>query len=109
VLNEIAEAANLAIHVEEKLIPVREDVRAACEILGLDPLQVACEGRFAVFVPEREAERALEIMRAHPSGAGACRIGRVTDQRSARVLLKSAIGAQRILDMSSGEQLPRIC
>ena len=108
-LNEIAEAANLAIHVEEKLIPVREDVRAACEILGLDPLQVACEGRFAAFVPEREAERALEIMRAHPGGAGACRIGRVTDQRSARVMLKSAIGAQRILDMSSGEQLPRIC
>src|ERR1017187_4544030 len=109
VLNEIAEAANLAIHVEEKLIPVREDVRAACEILGLDPLQVACEGRFAAFVPEREAERALEIMRAHPGGSGSCRIGRVTDQRSARVLLKSAIGAQRILDMSSGEQLPRIC
>jgi hydrogenase expression/formation protein HypE len=109
VLNEIAEAANLAIHVEEKLIPVREDVRAACEILGLDPLQVACEGRFAAFVPEREAERALEIMRTHPGGAGACRIGRVTDQRSDRVMLKSAIGAQRILDMSSGEQLPRIC
>jgi hydrogenase expression/formation protein HypE len=109
VLNEIAEAANLAIHVEEKLIPVREDVRAACEILGLDPLQVACEGRFTAFVPEREAERALEIMRAQPAVAGACRIGRVTDQRSARVLLKSAIGAQRILDMSSGEQLPRIC
>jgi hypothetical protein len=96
VLNEIAEAANLAIHVEEKLIPVREDVRAACEILGLDPLQVACEGRFAAFVPEREAKRALEIMRAHPSGTGACRIGRVTDQRSPRVLLKSAIGARHV-------------
>jgi len=109
VLNEIAEAANLAIHVEEKLIPVREDVRAACEILGLDPLQVACEGRFAAFVPEREVERALEIMHAQPAGAGACQIGRVTDQHTARVLLKSAIGAQRILDMSSGEQLPRIC
>ena len=109
VLNEIAEAANLTLHVEEKLIPVREDVRAACEILGLDPLQVACEGRFAAFVPEREAERALEILRAHPSAAGACRIGRVSDQRSPKVLLKSTIGAQRILDMSSGEQLPRIC
>jgi hydrogenase expression/formation protein HypE len=109
VLNEIAEAANFALHVEEKLIPVREDVRAACEILGLDPLQVACEGRFAAFVPEREAERALEIMRAQPGGTGPCRIGKVTDQRSARVLVKSTIGAQRILDMSSGEQLPRIC
>jgi hydrogenase expression/formation protein HypE len=109
VLNEIAEAAGLALLVEEKLIPVREDVRAACEILGLDALQVACEGRFAAFVPEREAERALQILHAHPHGAGACRIGQVGPQRSAKVLLKSAIGPQRILDMASGEQLPRIC
>ncbi len=109
VLNEIAEAANLTLQVEEKLIPVREDVRAACEILGLDPLQVACEGRFAAFVPERDADRALEILRAHPVSAGACRIGQASAHRAAKVLLKSAIGAQRILDMSSGEQLPRIC
>jgi len=109
VLNEIAEAAGLAIAVEETLIPVREDVRAACEILGLDPLGVACEGRFAAFVPESDAERALQIMRADTVGAGACRIGRVTDQRKPRVLLKSSIGAQRILDVPSGEQLPRIC
>ena len=109
VLNEISEVANLALHVEEKLIPIREDVHAACEILGLDPLQVACEGRFAAFVPEREADRALEILRAHPTSAGATRIGKVSDQRSPKVLLKSAIGAQRILDMSTGEQLPRIC
>jgi hydrogenase expression/formation protein HypE len=110
VLNEISEAANYTISVEEKLIPVREDVRAACEILGLEPLQVACEGRFAAFVPERDAERALEILRTHPSsGLNPSRIGRVTDQRSSKVLLKSAIGAQRILDMTSGEQLPRIC
>ncbi len=109
VLNEIAEAANLAMLVEEPRIPVREDVRAACEILGLDPLQVACEGRFAVFVPEREAERALAILRAHPAGAGACQIGRVTGQGHARVSLRNALGAQRILDMPTGEQLPRIC
>jgi hydrogenase expression/formation protein HypE len=109
VLNEICEAANLALAVEEKLIPVREDVHAACEILGLDPFQVACEGRFAAFVPERDAERALAVLRAHPPGDGARRIGKVTDQRSAKVLLKSAIGTQRILDMASGEQLPRIC
>jgi len=109
VLNEIAEAANLTVQVEEKLIPVREDVRAACEILGLDPFQVACEGRFAVFLPEPEAKRALEILRAHPLGAGACAIGNVTEQRSSKVLLKSTIGAQRIMDMSTGEQLPRIC
>ncbi|MGA2864196.1 MAG: hydrogenase expression/formation protein HypE [Verrucomicrobiota bacterium] len=109
VLNEIAEAANLAALVEEKLIPVRADVRAACEILGLDALQVACEGRFAAFLPEGEAERALAILRAHPGSAGACRIGQVTDQRSPKVLLRSTLGALRILDMSSGEQLPRIC
>jgi hydrogenase expression/formation protein HypE len=109
VLNEIAEATNLTLRVEEKLIPVREDVRAACEILGLDPFQVACEGRFAALLPERDADRALEIMRTHQTSAGACRIGKASDQRSAKVLLKSTIGAQRILDMSSGEQLPRIC
>jgi hydrogenase expression/formation protein HypE len=109
VLNEIAEGANLTIQVEEKQIPVREDVRGACEILGLDAFQVACEGRFAVFLPEAEAARALEILRRHLVSAGAVRIGAVTEQRAPRVLLKSLIGAQRILDMASGEQLPRIC
>jgi hydrogenase expression/formation protein HypE len=109
VLNEIAEAAGFTLHVEETFIPVREDVRGACEILGLDPLQVACEGRFAAFVPERDADRALEILRADSNAAGACRIGRVSDQHSPRVLFKSAIGTQRILDMPTGEQLPRIC
>ena len=109
VLNEISEAANRVIHIEEKLIPIREDVRAACEILGLDALSVACEGRFAVILPERDAARALEILAAHPNSAGACRIGRVGEDRTAKVLLRSTIGAQRILDMFSGEQLPRIC
>lgn len=109
VLNEIAEGCGYTIAVEEKLIPVREDVRAACELLGLDPLQVACEGRFALFLPEAEADRACEVLRGQAVGAGACRIGQVTSQRCARVLVRSTIGAQRILDMASGEQLPRIC
>ncbi len=109
VLNEIAAAANLTLWVEETSIPVREDVRAACEILGLDPFQVACEGRFAAFVPERDAARALEILRRHPSSANPAAIGQVAPARTAQVLLKSAIGARRILDMGSGEQLPRIC
>jgi len=109
VLNEIAEAANLVLQVEEKLVPVREDVHAACEILGLDPFQVACEGRFAAFIPERDAERALKILRSSSSGTTACRIGRVIDQHGSKVLLRSTIGAQRILDMTTGEQLPRIC
>lgn len=109
VLNEIAEAANLTLQIAERAVPVREDVRAACEILGLEPFHVACEGRFAAFVPEPQADRALQILHKHQKDAGACRIGNVTDQRSPRVLLKSAIGAVRVLDMATGEQLPRIC
>ena len=108
-LNEISEASNLTLLIEEKLIPVREDVHAACEMLGLDPFQVACEGRFAAFIPAHDAGRALAILRARLEDAGACVIGEVTGGRPAIVLLKSAVGVQRILDMASGEQLPRIC
>jgi hydrogenase expression/formation protein HypE len=109
VLNEIAEAAGLTLVVEEKQVPVREDVRAACEILGLDPFSVACEGRFAAFIAERDAERALKILRASREGAEAQQIGRVTDRRTASVMLNTILGVPRILDMPSGEQLPRIC
>ena len=108
-LNEIAEAAGVRIAVEEKSIPVREDVHAACEMLGLDPLHVACEGRFVAFVTAKDAGRALGLLRAHPFGMGSAIIGKVTDDSPALVTLKSAIGANRILDMPSGEQLPRIC
>jgi hydrogenase expression/formation protein HypE len=108
-MNEIAHSANLTLQLEERLIPIREDVRAACEILGLDAFQVACEGRFALFVPERQADRALELLKAQPNGSEACRIGQVTQLRTPKVLLKSHLGVQRILDMPSGEQLPRIC
>jgi hydrogenase expression/formation protein HypE len=107
-LNEIAEGAGLRIVVEEKKIPVRPDVHAACEILGLDPLHVACEGRFVAFVAAKDAPRALEIMREH-GGGDAEMIGNVSSEKSAMVILKSALGASRILDMPSGEQLPRIC
>jgi hydrogenase expression/formation protein HypE len=109
VLNEIAESANVTIQVEEKLIPVREDVRAACELLGLDPFQVACEGRFAAFLPAEQTEAALEILRKYYGHDVPRRIGEATVPGQTKVLLKSAIGAQRILDMASGEQLPRIC
>jgi len=105
-LNEIAEAARARIVVEEKLIPVRENVHAACEILGLDPLHVACEGRFVAFVGDRDAGRALEIMKAHGE---AKIIGHVGAEPNPTVILKSALGANRIMDMPSGEQLPRIC
>ncbi len=109
VLNELAEASGFPIHVEEARMPVREDVRVACEILGFDPLQVACEGRMVGFVPEPEVERALKIWSGIEVTAGAVRIGEVGQGGAPRVILKSTIGAQRILDMGSGEQLPRIC
>ena len=108
-LNEIAEASAVKIEVVEKSVPVREDVHAACEMLGLDPLHVACEGRFAAFIAAKDAERALQIMRGHAMGTGAAVIGRVAESSIPLVTLKSAIGANRILDMPSGEQLPRIC
>jgi hydrogenase expression/formation protein HypE len=93
--------------VEEQLIPVREDVRAACEILGLDPLSVACEGRFAAWVATADAARAQQILRA--SSASATVIGRVTEEPGPNVFLKSTLGVQRVLDLPSGEPLPRIC
>ena len=108
-LNEIATDAAMRIVVEENSIPVREDVRAACEILGLDPLHVACEGRFVAFLAEKDGPRALAIMKNHDSGISAAQIGRVIDEATPLVLLKSALGSQRILDMPTGEQLPRIC
>jgi hydrogenase expression/formation protein HypE len=108
-LNEIAEEAGVRIAVEEKQIPVREDVHAACEMLGLDPLHVACEGRFVAFVAARDTEDALKILRNHTSASGSVLIGKVGERSDPLVTLKSAIGASRILDMPSGEQLPRIC
>lgn len=108
-LVEISEAANYLINIFENSIPVREDVRGACEILGFDPLYLANEGRFIAFVPEAQADDALALLTAHSNGTGACRIGTVTDDRRPLVTLKSRIGATRIVDMFSGEQLPRIC
>lgn len=114
-LVEIAEASGKNIRIEEASIPVREDVQGACEILGFDPLYVANEGRFIAFVPQRDAERALRLMRHHPSGRGAVLIGTVQEKDDAvdsavgMVTMRSRIGAHRIIDMLSGEQLPRIC
>lgn len=107
-LVEISEASGHPIGINEVAIPVREDVRGACEILGFDPLYLANEGRFVLFVPELHAHRALEIMTRHPSGKGATVIGKVTEGHTG-VRLKSRIGASRIVDMFTGEQLPRIC
>lgn len=108
-LNEIAEAAGVKIAIEQKAVPVREDVHAACEMLGLDPLHVANEGRFVAFIAAKDAERALKILQQYEVSASAALIGKVAENASPLVTLKSAIGASRILDMPSGEQLPRIC
>jgi hydrogenase expression/formation protein HypE len=108
-LVEIAEAARVNIKIDEIAIPIREDVRGACEILGFDPLYLANEGRFIAFVPDRETERALSMMSSHPFGVGASVIGGVADSQSPVVMLKSRIGGARIVDMFTGEQLPRIC
>ncbi len=108
VLNELA-SVGVAIHVDERAISVRDEVSDACELLGLDPLYVACEGRFVAVVPEAEAERALGILRAHPVSAGAARIGEVREAGSPLVVLRTALGSERVLDLLSGEQLPRIC
>ncbi len=106
-LNEIAEAAGVEIAVEDRAVPVREDVHAACEMLGLDPFSVACEGRFAAFVAGEDAAKALALLQQADPGAAI--IGKVAATDSPRVTLRSAIGTSRILDMPSGEQLPRIC
>jgi len=108
-LNEIAAVAQLRITVDEVLIPVSDIVRGACELLGLDPLYVANEGRFVAFVPESDASRALEILRSLDVSAGAVRAGTVYEDSCGIVTLRSRVGGNRVLDMLSGEQLPRIC
>jgi len=108
-LNEIAEGAGVRVEIAETSVPVREDVHAACEMLGLDPLHVACEGRFVAFIAAGDAERALAILDRHATGTGAAMIGKVTAHAAPLVTLKSVVGVNRILDMPGGEQLPRIC
>ncbi len=109
VLLELAAGAKRSLLIEEPCVPVDEAVRGACELLGLDPLQVANEGRFVAVVPDQDAERALAIMRRHPESAGARRIGRVLDDARGVVTLKSALGVGRLLDLPAGDPLPRIC
>lgn len=108
-LVEIAEAGGTHINVEESAITVRPDVQGACEVLGLDPIHVANEGRFVAFVPQDDAGRALGLLRQMPECIECATIGRVTGGRAGIVTMKSKIGAMRIIDMLSGEQLPRIC
>ncbi|HUM03311.1 MAG TPA: hydrogenase expression/formation protein HypE [Thermoanaerobaculia bacterium] len=108
-LNEIAGRAKVGIRLEETKIPVSEDVRGACEILGLDPLYVANEGKCLVIVAPEAADAALDAIRSHPLGRLAARIGEVVADHPGQVVMRSRIGGQRIVDLLTGEQLPRIC
>ncbi len=109
VLNEIADASRVAIEIHEAATPIREEVKAFCEILGLDPLYLANEGKIVVIAPPEQADAALAAMRAHPLGAGAGVIGWVGQGEAGRVTMRTVFGGQRIVDMLVGEQLPRIC
>lgn len=112
-LGEIAGSAQMHIQIDERAVPIREEVQAACEILGFDPLYVACEGRFVAFVPAAAQARALQIMQSQAVSKDATVIGyvgaRVTAHETPRVTLRNRLGTVRIVDMLSGEQLPRIC
>jgi hydrogenase expression/formation protein HypE len=108
-LNEIAASSCIGIEVDESDLPVPDDVRAACEVLGLDPLYVANEGVLIAIVHEQDAELALQTLRSHPLGAAACRIGRVTANHPRVVSLRTSLGGTRIVDLLPGDQLPRIC
>jgi hydrogenase expression/formation protein HypE len=107
-LVEIADVSGLALEIQEARIPVSDEVRGACEILGLDPIHVANEGRFVAFVPPRDADRALAVLAANGSPGGRS-IGRAGGKYAARLSLRTALGTLRIVDLPSGEQLPRIC
>ena len=106
-LNEIASAAGVRLSIDEWAIPVRDEVLGACELLGLDPLYVANEGRFVAFVPEAQADHAIVIM--HAVATEAVRVGKEAGRESSLVVLMTVLGTHRILDLLSGEQPPRIC
>ena len=108
-LNEIAEQSKVGIQIEESAIPIREEVRGACEMLGLDPLYVANEGKLIAIVEAGAAEPILQAMRRHPLGRESRLIGTVTERSPGTVIMRTALGTSRIVDMLAGDQLPRIC
>lgn len=108
-LNEMASEAGVAVEIDETRLPLRAEVVGMCEILGLDPLYLANEGRLVLFCPAEQAEAAIAAMRTLPEGEGAVAIGKVSGGQPGRVTLRSAYGGSRIVDMLVGEQLPRIC
>lgn len=109
VLNELADASGVGIEFEETKVPVRAEVSAACEMLGLDPFYIANEGKLVAFVPEEDAGKVLSVMQNHEFGSNAAIIGRVVEQHPGLVVAKTAIGGSRVVDLPAGELLPRIC
>jgi hydrogenase expression/formation protein HypE len=109
VLNEIAGRSRVGMMLRESVIPVRDAVRGACEMLGLDPLYVANEGKLVAVVAPEIADRVLAAMKNHPLGAESCVIGEVVEQHAGMVLMKTGVGGTRVVDVLFGEQLPRIC
>ena len=109
VLNEFALASRVGIHLNEAALPVKDVVRGACEILGLDPLYLANEGKLAAIVPGAAADAVLAAMRSHPAGRESAIVGEVTSEPAGSVILRTAFGGDRVVDMLFGEQLPRIC
>ena len=109
VLNEFALASNLGIRLNEQSLPIRGEVKGTCEILGLDPLYLANEGKLVVVVPRSHAESVLSAMKSHPAGKEACIVGEVTASPPGVVMMQTIFGSERIVDMLVGDQLPRIC
>jgi hydrogenase expression/formation protein HypE len=107
--NEIAAQAMLGIELDETAIPINAPVRSACSLLGLDPLQVANEGKLIAVVPADQAELAIKTLRKHPLGRNACRIGVITSEHPGKVIVRTAFGSRRVVPMPAGELLPRIC
>jgi hydrogenase expression/formation protein HypE len=107
--NEIASRSRVTIALDERAIPLHEDVKGACELLGLDPLYVANEGKLMAIVEAETAERLVDAMRRHPLGREAAIVGTVTDAQAGLVTMRTSLGTTRIVDMLAGDQLPRIC
>ncbi|NLT28233.1 MAG: hydrogenase expression/formation protein HypE, partial [Dehalococcoidales bacterium] len=108
-LNEIAQQSGVSIRIDEEKIPVRREVAAACEMLGLDPLYIANEGKVVAVVEAEDADKILDRMKKNKYGQNAVIIGEVTEKHTAKVTLTTALGTSRIVDMLVGEPLPRIC
>jgi hydrogenase expression/formation protein HypE len=108
-LNEIAIQSSLGIKIYEEKIPVKDEVAGICELLGFDPLYVANEGKLLAFVPPGDVDAVMAVIQKDPAGKDACVIGEVTDTTQGRVIMETKIGGERIVDMQTGEQLPRIC